>query len=336
MSFNHRGIPASAAALCVTLAAGAALAQAPSTPPEAPPAAASPAPESSPAPLSDSLTGSAKEAYDSGKQLYRTGDFAGALLQFERAYDLSSDARLLWNVAICEKNLHHYARARKVLERYQIEAGPQLTEQNRKDAKDLSAALSKFVSTLRVSVTEPGASIFIDDEQVGKSPLAEPLLVDMGPRRIRVIKKGFVDFDERRVLLGETDTALDVKLKADVREGRLIITAGKDDVIRLDGKVIGQGQWDGKLRTGGHTLRVTAPGMKPYQSEVIVQDDSVRRIQITLDPEARGGIPTWLLITGGAVLAAGLGVGAGYAIFKAGEAPPPTAGNLPPYSVDVR
>jgi hypothetical protein len=47
-------------------------------------------------------------------------------------------------------------------------------------------------------------------------------------------------------------------------------------------------------------------------------------------------VPTWLLVTGGAVLAAGLGVGVGYAIFKAGEAPPPTAGNLPPYSVDVR
>jgi hypothetical protein len=322
----------------VSLAAGAALAEPPPPkPPEAPPASASPAPEGSgPAPLADSLTGSSKEAYDSGKQLYRAGDFAGALLQFERAYDLSSDARLLWNVAICEKNLHRYARARKVLERYQVEAGPQLTEQNRKDAKDLSAALSKFVSMLRISVTEPGASIFIDDEQVGKSPLAEPLLVDMGPRRIRVVKKGFVDFDERRVLLGETDTALDVKLKADVREGRLIITAGKDDVIRLDGKVVGQGQWDGKLRTGGHTLRVTAPGMKPYQSEVIVQDDSARRIPITLEREPRGGVPTWLLLTGGAVIAAGLGVGAGYFIFKATDAPCPTAGNLPPYSVDVQ
>jgi hypothetical protein len=322
--------------LAASFAAGAALAEPPPKPPEAPPASASPAPETSgPVPLSDSLTGSAKEAYDAGKQLYRSGDFVGALLQFERAYDLSSDARLLWNVAICEKNLHHYARARKVLERYQIEAGPQLTEQNRKDAKDLSAALSKFISTLRISVSEPGASVLIDDDQVGKSPLAEPLLVDMGSRRVRVVKKGFVDFDERRVLLGETDTALDVKLKADVRQGRLIVTAGKDDVIRLDGKVVGQGQWNGMLPSGGHTLRVTAPGMKPYQSEVIVQDDSMRRIQITLDPEARG-VPTWLLITGGAVLAAGLGISAGYAIFKAGEAPPPAAGNLPPYSIDVR
>lgn len=338
MNLNYRSIlgPAITAALCASLATGAALAGPPSKPPEAPTAAASPAPETSgPAPLADSLTGSAKEAYDAGKQLYRAGDFAGALIQFERAYDLSSDARLLWNVAICEKNLHRYARARRVLERYQIEAGPQLTEQNRKDAKDLSAVLSKFISTLRISVSEPGASVFIDDDQVGKSPLPEPLLVDMGSRRIRVVKKGFHAYEERRVLLGETDTALDIKLKADVRQGRLIVTVGKDDVIRLDGKVVGQGQWDGMLHSGGHTLRVTAPGMKPYQSEVIVQDDSVRRIQITLDPEARG-VPTWLLVTGGAVLAAGLGVGVGYAIFKAGEAPPPTAGNLPPYSVDVR
>lgn len=302
-----------------------------------PPAAATPAPETSdPAPLSSSLTGAAKEAYEAGRQLYRADDYAGALLQFERAYDLASDVRLLWNVAVCEKNLHHYARARKTLERYQIEGGAHLSEQARADAIALSKALSKFVSTLKISVSEPGASIFIDDQQVGTSPLSEPLLVDMGARRIRVSKKRFYDFVEQRVLIGETDTALDVKLTPEVHQGRLLIVAGKDDVIRLDGKVVGQGQWEGDVASGGHTLRVTAPGKKPYQSEVIVQDNSRRRIPITLEAEPRGGVPTWLWVAGGAALVAGAGFGAGYLLFKSGEAPPPVAGNLPPYSIDVR
>lgn len=336
---EYRGVagPLVAAALFASLVAGPALAEPPPKQPDAPAASAAPAPEASGAtPLSSSLTGAAKEAYDLGRQLYRTGDFAGALLQFERAYDLASDVRLLWNVAVCEKNLHRYARARKTLERYLIEGGSQLSEQSRKDAVDLSQALSKFVSALRVSVSEPGATIYIDDEQVGISPLAEPLLVDMGTRRLRVSKKMFYDFMEQRVLIGGMDAALDVKLTPEVHQGRLSIVADKDDVIRLDGKVVGQGQWEGSVASGGHTLRVTAPGKKPYQSEVIVQENSVRRVPVTLDAEPRWGVPTWLLVTGGAVIAAGFGVGIGYFVFKSGDAPPPVAGNLPPYSIDIR
>jgi len=326
--------PVVAAVLSALLLVRSAPAEPPPKPPNPP---ATPAPETSDAtPLPSSLTGAAKEAYEAGRQLYRANDFAGALLQFERAYDLASDVRLLWNVAVCEKNLHHYARARKTLERYQIEGGAHLSEQARADAIALSKALSKFVSTLKVSVNEPGAAIFIDDQQVGTSPLSEPLLVDMGARRIRVSKKRFYDFVEQRVLIGETDTALDVKLTPEVHQGRLHIVAGKDDVIRLDGKVVGQGQWEGDVASGGHTLRVTAPGKKPYQSEVTVQDNSRRRIPITLDDEPRGGVPTWLWAAGGAALQAGLGLTAGYFLFKSGEAPPPFSGNLPPYSIDVR
>ena len=256
-----------AAVLSALLLARSAPAEPPPNPPN-PEAAVPPAPETSDAaPLSSSLTGAAKEAYEAARQLYRAGNFAGALLQFERAYDLASDVRLLWNVAVCEKNLYHYARARKTLERYQIEGGARLSEQARADGIALSKALSRFVSTLKISVSEPGASIFIDDELVGTSPLSEPLLVDMGARRIRVSKKRFYDFVEQRVLIGETDTAIDVKLTPELH-----VIAGKDDVIRLDGKVVGQGQWEGDVASGGHTLRVTSPGKKPYAIRYRVQE----------------------------------------------------------------
>lgn len=41
------------------------------------------------------------------------------------------------------------------------------------------------VGTAKVSVNEPQADILIDGEVVGKSPLAEPLYLDIGPRRIQ-------------------------------------------------------------------------------------------------------------------------------------------------------
>lgn len=343
---------ATAAALSALGAEGGAIAQ---TPPKPAPAAPLPAKQDSTAPaasagvtgpaappasgstsLGDSLTGSAKAAYDLARVLYRAGDFAGALLQFERAYDLSSEPRLLWNVAVCEKNLRRYARSVKAIERYQAEGGTRLSEEDQKDAVHLLKAIRPFVAVMTVKVSEPGADVFIDGERVGSTPLAGPLLIDMGARRIRVSKKGFHEHTQTEQVFGESELTLDIGLKKEIHQGRLIIAAGKDDVIRLDGKVVGQGSWDGTALSGGHTLRVTAPGMKPYQTEVMVQDNVVRRIQVTLDPEPKPGVPTWALITGSAVLAVGAGVGLGYFAWRASEAPEPVIGNLGPYVVKLQ
>src|ERR1700684_4579575 len=78
----------------------------------APPARPGPGaslPPGAPKPLSQSLTGEAKAAYDAAKMLLGDGDFAGAAIKFRAAYDQSGDARLLWNIAACEKNRRHYA-----------------------------------------------------------------------------------------------------------------------------------------------------------------------------------------------------------------------------------
>jgi hypothetical protein len=337
-----------AAMLCALSAAGSARADAPPKPAaSAPPPSASsptsqPAPDPAQAPaaqgasLADSLTGASKAAYDSARVLYRAGDFAGALLQFDRAYDLASDPRLLWNIAVCEKNLRRYARAVKALERYQTEGGTRLSEEDQRDAAYLLKAVRPFVATLTLHVSEPGADIFIDGERIGASPIKAPLLIDMGARRIKASKTGFIDYVKTEQVFGEAEITLRIALIKEVHQGRLVIVAGKDDVIRLDGRIVGQGTWDGTASSGGHTLRVTAPGMKPYQTEVIVQDGSVRRIAVALDPEPKSGLPTWMLVTGAALLAAGAGVGIGYAAIKALEPTEPPAGNLAPFMVRLR
>ena len=69
--------------------------------------AATPAPVK---PLSEALTGVAKAEYEGAKILYIDKDFASAIAKFQRAYELSSDARLLFNIAVCQKNLRKYSK----------------------------------------------------------------------------------------------------------------------------------------------------------------------------------------------------------------------------------
>ena len=75
------------------------------------------APAIAAAPLGESLSGEAKTDYESAKVLYDDGDFVGAGSKFQQAYDRSKDARLLWNVAVCEKAQRHYVRVRALVRR---------------------------------------------------------------------------------------------------------------------------------------------------------------------------------------------------------------------------
>ncbi|WP_437639672.1 PEGA domain-containing protein [Sorangium sp. So ce854] len=319
-----QGWRAVAAALSVGLAAGVAAAQpaqpAPAAPAQPAPAApAQPAPAApAEAPLSESLTGMARAEHGAGTALFKEGDYAGALARFERAHELSRDHRLLWNVALCQKNLRRYAKMLATLRRMEAEAGAALSARDRQDIADLIQAAGAFVSHLEITSSEPGATVFVDDEPVGTTPLAAPVPIDIGERRIRVSKPGFVDLVRQEKVVGGGRVALVARLDRAVHRGRLAIAAGKDDLIALDGKVVGKGRWEGSVPSGTHALRVTAPGMTPHEVSILVRDDELRRIDVSLEraPE-RGGASKWLWIGGGAALFAGALV-AGALLFEPG------------------
>jgi hypothetical protein len=168
---------------------------------------------------------------------------------------------------------------------------------------------------MKLTVSEEGAEVFVDDEKVGESPLHGPVVVDVGARKIHVTKQGFKDFNLTKEVTGGGEFTLDVVLDKEIHRGRLAVNAGTNDILSLDGHVIGKGSWEGSLPSGGHTLKVTGEGMVPYQSEVVIQDDKARRVDVTLTPVPRDATKTVLWIVGGAVLVAGASVG-GYFLFK--------------------
>jgi hypothetical protein len=300
--------------------------------------ASAPVPEG-PKPLSESLTGDAKQAYDSAMLLYTDHDYAGASIKFRQAYDISKDPRLLWNEAACEKNLRHYARVLKLVEQYQVEAASMITEADKNDAKDLANAVRAFVGTLAVSSPEESVSISVDDEPMGVAPLAGPLVLSMGARKVKCSKAGFTDFETTVQLGGGATAAVICKMVKEVHEGRLVVVAGANETIWIDSKAVGTGRWQGVLASGGHTLRVTAPGMRSHQTEITIKDKDAREVRVMLEKDqaaAPGGSKTWMWITGGAVLVAGAVLG-GYFLLKPKDetAPGPNQGTMNPGTVQL-
>ena len=247
-------------------------------------AAARPAFAAGPArPLSQSLTGAAKQDYDTGKLLASDGDYAGAALKFQSAYDQSHDARLLWNVAFCEKQLRHYARVLALLHRFEAEGGSLLTAKDRHDARELASALQPFTTTVKIAVNEDGAEVFVDDERVGASPLAAPIVVDIGTHRFRATKPGFLDAASTSSIGGGVDLPIALKLERDVHEGRIVVHAPPGATIVLDEAPAGVERSDRVVASGGHQLRVEAPGMRAYRTEVVVGDRETRSLEVMLE-----------------------------------------------------
>src|ERR1700722_14990097 len=163
--------------------------------------------------LAQSLPPDARRDYDAGKLLFEDGDYSTALLKYQAAYDQTHDARLLWNVAVCQKDLRHYAKAAATLGRYAAEGGDALSSADRRDAQELSRAIAPCTGPTSLQVSEAGAQIWIDDVLVGESPLQGVVALDMGTRRVRVRKEGFRLFEREFPVGGSAATTIEVRLE---------------------------------------------------------------------------------------------------------------------------
>jgi hypothetical protein len=234
-------------------------------------------------PLSQSLTGSAKTDFDAAKLLATDGDFAAALIKFHNAYEASKDPRLLWNVAFCHKNLRHYAKVLATLKRYIDEGGQVLSENDKKEAQDLIALIEPFTTRALLKISEDGAAIYADDELVGSSPLTAPVTLDIGERHLRVVKEGFLIFEKTLAIGGNSEVTVEVTLEKEVHEGRLIVNAPPNAAIFLDDRQVSAGRLDQTIPSGGHQVRVAAPGMRTFQSEVVIKEKETRSLDVVLE-----------------------------------------------------
>jgi hypothetical protein len=277
------------------------------------------------APLSESLWGDARVAYEAANALVEAHDFAGAFTKYKQAYDASHDPRLLFDMAVCERDLHKYARMQELLQRYMREAGDALQKQDRADIDAALLAIHPLVGTVRLAVSEAGADVAVDGENVGVSPLASPFTVDAGSHTLRIQKPGFETIEQKIQVSGGNEATVAITFVALVPAGRLVISSDSAATVLVDAKPMARGRFDGRVTSGLHTVRVTEPGKVPYETQVELADGGVRTMQVTLVDAPRPLVWPW--VVGGAALVAG-GIVGGYFLFKSREETQGPSGTL--------
>lgn len=184
------------------------------TPPSATPPSATPqsdgAEDNS---LAQALSGEAKALYDIGHASFRAGDAAATRANFQRAFERSSDPRLLWNMAACEASLKHWARAMTLVDRYVANGAGLLSDRDREQAARFRSAAKRFVATVELT-TSPGVTVTVDGEVTGTTPLGGPLYLDAGKRRVSFTKPGHRGVVRVETVTGEATLTWSIALEA--------------------------------------------------------------------------------------------------------------------------
>jgi tetratricopeptide (TPR) repeat protein len=151
-----------------------------------PASADAPAAANAPAAAPEDVTLQAREHFGQATKLYKDGDFDAALVQFERAYQLKPNYKVLYNIGQTYFQLREYVEARDAMQRYVKDGGDQIDAERlaavNKDLADLERRLAKVTLTVNVA----GATVLVDGKKVGLTPLSEPIVVSEGQRAISV------------------------------------------------------------------------------------------------------------------------------------------------------
>lgn len=237
------------------------------------------------------LADEARRAWDAAKQLAGASDYKGALVEFQRAYDLSHNARVLYNVGITEKLLTHYARAVDAWEKELAEGGVQLAPNERQELQNAIAIVQPFVTTLDVTANEPDATLSIDDYVVGKTPFSGAVRIDVGKRTLKLSKEGFTDAVQSVDVASGSRTPVTFKLEPLHKSALVTITVwgAPSATVFIDGRDVGPAPFKGELAADHHTIEARSPGYVTVGQTVDVQYKQPMSLVLTLSPERHEG-----------------------------------------------
>ena len=160
-----------------------------------------------------------------GVELFQEEAFRAALAEFQRANEIAPDYRLLYNIGQVKLELHDYLGAAQAYERYLSAGYLDISPERRKEVEDALTALRERVSSVKIVVNRKDAEVFIDDVKVGTSPIAAPVLVNVGGHRVTA-----------RTSYGSTDTEIIDVAGGDMANVTLEVAAPTPSVVVVEKK----------------------------------------------------------------------------------------------------
>lgn len=166
----------------------------------------------------DKAKDAAKVHFNKGVKLYKSNDFTGALVEFQKAYEIKPNYTVLYNIAQCMMGLEQYREALETFEQYLEDGGDKIKKKRQEEVQEYISRIYDVLSHLMLTIDQYGALIIIDEETVGKTPHPGIIFLDAGPHTVRVEKEGYETFEEELLLSRGEKFSLQVSLKQELDE----------------------------------------------------------------------------------------------------------------------
>ncbi len=241
----------------------------------------------------EELPAEAQASWDRALELFQAKKWDGAQAEFMQAYRISKNPRVLFNVAMTAKASGNYTRAIDLFQQELTEGAGKLSKQEEQRIHDELSALGDFVSTLTIEVNEPGATITIDGETVGTSPLAKPVPVTVGTHRVQASKAGYTTASDSVLIAGKVPGKSVLKLETNQKTEvvEVEVQGAPTATVKIDGKEVGTAPYKGRVLVSAepHLVEAAATGFVGTSQSIVVREGEPRRVTLLLSREQQMG-----------------------------------------------
>jgi hypothetical protein len=143
--------------------------------------------------------------FSRGIDLVEESAYAEAVIEFERAYEISPNYSVLYNLGEAYVGLGKPVQAADALTKYLHDGADKIPPERRADVEAEIRRQQARIATVTVTVDPDGATVLVDGMEIGKSPLGGPVRVGIGVHRFAATLAGHSS-DERQVELAGEDT----------------------------------------------------------------------------------------------------------------------------------
>jgi hypothetical protein len=221
-----------------------------------------------------------KQHMENGVKLFQDKNFEAAIVEFRAAYEAHAKASPLVNIALAYKGLFNYPKAIQALETALARHGDSMDAADRKAAHDAIAEMKGLLAYVNVAVRPAQATITVDGEDQPASSASSPVPLGPGTHKIGAHLDGYAPA-EKSVTVASGDRSVSVRLVLVPDKGYVSVKGDTAaTVIAIDETRVGTGSWAGLLAPGTHVVELSAAGVSPYRTNIVVvagQAQTIRR-----------------------------------------------------------
>lgn len=164
--------------------------------------------------------------------------------------------------------------------------------------KEIKVKLNKIESktgTLEIITMPEGATVYINDEEIGETPLK--LNLEIGKYKIRLSLDGYKDYSTDITIEENKVSKIEIKLEEVKKEGTLNVKSTPSANVYINGKFIGTTPLKVNLPEGEYFVLITLEGYEKYEKVVKIYSEREELIEVNLKKVTTTPKKSYVIIT---------------------------------------